>query len=112
MNHLPSAVGLDLEWPFISKRVGGCEEGKVALVQLCDADIILLIQVSKMKSASAGIWLLRGDQCTNFPCKVFPKRSRYGSFVSPLLLVVLRDPPQALIESSKVPKVGVNIRSE
>jgi hypothetical protein len=44
-----SAVGLDLEWPFISKRIGGAKEGKVALVQLCDADIILLIHVSKMK---------------------------------------------------------------
>jgi hypothetical protein len=44
-----SAVGLDLEWPFTLKRVGGVKEGKVALVQLCDADIILLIHVSKMK---------------------------------------------------------------
>ncbi|KAH9974325.1 ribonuclease H-like domain-containing protein [Lactifluus volemus] len=71
---LNGAVGLDLEWPFVSKRIGGCEEGKVALVQLCDTDIILLIQVSKMKS---------------FPEKV-----------------------KALIESSKVPKVGVNIRND
>ena len=46
-----SAVGLDLEWPFTSKRIGGAKEGKVALVQLCDADIILLIHVSKMKRA-------------------------------------------------------------
>jgi hypothetical protein len=44
-----SAVGLDLEWPFTSRRIGGVKEGKVALVQLCDADIILLIQVSKME---------------------------------------------------------------
>ncbi len=47
-----SAVGLDLEWPLTSKRIGGIKEGKVALVQLCDADIILLIHVfhvSKMK---------------------------------------------------------------
>ena len=44
-----SAIGLDLEWPFTSSRIGGVKEGKVALVQLCDADIILLIQVSKMK---------------------------------------------------------------
>jgi hypothetical protein len=47
-----SAIGLDLEWPFTSKSVGGVKEGKVALVQLCDADIILLIHVSKMKRAS------------------------------------------------------------
>jgi len=46
-----SAVGLDLEWPFALKRIGGVKEGKVALVQLCDADIILLIHVSKMKRA-------------------------------------------------------------
>lgn len=46
-----SAIGLDLEWPFTLKRVGGAKEGKVALVQLCDADIILLIHVSKMKRA-------------------------------------------------------------
>jgi hypothetical protein len=46
-----STVGLDLEWPFTLERVGGAkEEGKVALVQLCDVDIILLIQVSKMDS--------------------------------------------------------------
>jgi hypothetical protein len=44
-----SAIGLDLEWPFTSSRIGGVKEGKVALVQICDADIILLIQVSKMK---------------------------------------------------------------
>jgi hypothetical protein len=44
-----SAIGLDLEWPFTLERIGGAKEGKVALVQLCDADIILLIQVSKMK---------------------------------------------------------------
>jgi hypothetical protein len=44
-----SAVGLDLEWPLTLKRIGGVKEGKVALVQLCDADIILLIHVSKMK---------------------------------------------------------------
>ena len=44
-----SAVGLDLEWPITFKRIGGVKEGKVALVQLCDADIILLIHVSKMK---------------------------------------------------------------
>ena len=49
MDYLPSAVGLDLEWPFTSNRIGGVKEGKVALVQLCNADIILLIQVSKMK---------------------------------------------------------------
>lgn len=46
-----SAIGLDLEWPFTSKRIGGVKEGKVALVQLCDADIILLIHISKMKRA-------------------------------------------------------------
>jgi hypothetical protein len=49
MDYVSSAVGLDLEWPFTSSRIGDVEEGKVALVQLCDADIILLIQVSKMK---------------------------------------------------------------
>jgi len=43
------AVGLDLEWPITSKRIRGVKEGKVALVQLCDADIILLIHVSKTK---------------------------------------------------------------
>jgi hypothetical protein len=79
MNYLPSAIGLDLEWPFTSNRVGGCKEGKVALVQLCDADIILLIQVSKM--ASAYIWLLRGHECTNFSYKGFPRKSKYGSFL-------------------------------
>jgi hypothetical protein len=49
MNYAPSAVGLDLEWPYTSGRIGGAKEGKVALVQLCDAEIILLIQVSKME---------------------------------------------------------------
>jgi hypothetical protein len=48
MDYLPSAIGLDLEWPYTPSRIGGAKEGKVALVQLCDADIILLIQVSKM----------------------------------------------------------------
>ncbi|KAI0299388.1 ribonuclease H-like domain-containing protein [Multifurca ochricompacta] len=71
---LNGAVGLDLEWPFSSNRVGGVKEGKVALVQLCDADIILLIQVSKMQ---------------RFPQKV-----------------------KELIESSRVPKTGVNIRND
>jgi len=71
---LNGTVGLDLEWPFTSGRVGGVKEGKVALVQLCDADIILLIQVSKMD---------------RFPEKV-----------------------KELIESSKVSKVGVNIRND
>ncbi|KAI9513501.1 ribonuclease H-like domain-containing protein [Russula earlei] len=46
---LNGAVGLDLEWPFTPSRLGGGQEGKVALVQLCDVDIILLIHVSKMK---------------------------------------------------------------
>ncbi|KAH9167052.1 ribonuclease H-like protein [Lactarius sanguifluus] len=58
---LNGAVGLDLEWPFSRDTRTG-----VALVQLCDADIILL----------------------RFPRKV-----------------------KELIESSKVPKMGVNIRS-
>jgi len=52
MNDRCSTVGLDLEWPFTQNRFGGGEEGKVALVQLCDVDIILLIHVSKMKSTS------------------------------------------------------------
>jgi hypothetical protein len=48
-NNLPSAIGLDLEWPF--SREGGKEiEGKVSLVQLCDVRNILLIHVSKMES--------------------------------------------------------------
>lgn len=47
--NLPSAIGLDLEWPF--SREGGKEvEGKVSLVQLCDVKTILLIHVSKMES--------------------------------------------------------------
>jgi len=48
MNHAPSAVGLDLEWPFTPDKIGGGKEGKVALVQLCDAEIILLVHVNKM----------------------------------------------------------------
>ncbi|KAH9968063.1 ribonuclease H-like domain-containing protein [Russula dissimulans] len=71
---LNGSVGLDLEWPFTPNRFGGGKEGKVALVQLCDVDIILLIHVSKMK---------------RFPEKV-----------------------KELIESSKVPKTGVNIRND
>ena len=47
--NMPSAIGLDLEWPF--SRQGGKEvEGKVSLVQLCDVKTILLIHVSKMES--------------------------------------------------------------
>ncbi|KAF8262327.1 ribonuclease H-like domain-containing protein [Lactarius quietus] len=39
---------MDLEWPY--SRVDGIEkEGKVALVQLCNVDTILLIHVSKME---------------------------------------------------------------
>ena len=49
-NNLPSAIGLDLEWPFSRDKAGKEKEGKVALVQLCDVDIILLIHVSKMES--------------------------------------------------------------
>ncbi|KAH9064583.1 ribonuclease H-like domain-containing protein [Lactarius vividus] len=71
---LNGAIGLDLEWPFSRDRAGVEKEGKVALVQLCDADIILLIHVSKME---------------RFPRKV-----------------------KELIESSKVPKMGVNIRND
>ncbi|KAH9000542.1 ribonuclease H-like domain-containing protein [Lactarius hatsudake] len=72
---LNGAIGLDLEWPFSrDSRTGVEKEGKVALVQLCDADIILLIHVSKME---------------RFPRKV-----------------------KELIESSKVPKMGVNIRND
>ncbi|KAH9990250.1 ribonuclease H-like domain-containing protein [Russula compacta] len=71
---LNGAIGLDLEWPYTSNRIDGVKEGKVALVQLCDVDIILLIHVSKME---------------RFPEKV-----------------------KELIESSKVPKTGVNIRND
>ncbi|KAH8990746.1 ribonuclease H-like protein [Lactarius akahatsu] len=71
---LNGAIGLDLEWPFSRDRTGVQKEGKVALVQLCDADIILLVHVSKME---------------RFPRKV-----------------------KELIESSKVPKMGVNIRND
>ena len=49
-NYLPSATGLDLEWQF-SRNAGVEKEGKVALVQLCDVNTILLIHVSKMESA-------------------------------------------------------------
>jgi len=73
-NNLPSAVGLDLEWPFSRDKAGNEKEGKVALVQLCDVDIILLIHISKME---------------RFPRKV-----------------------KELIESSKVPKMGANIRND
>lgn len=48
--NLPSAIGLDLEWPFSRDMADGEKEGKVALVQLCDVDIILLVHVCKMKS--------------------------------------------------------------
>ncbi|KAI0061181.1 ribonuclease H-like protein [Artomyces pyxidatus] len=70
---LNGAVGFDLEWP-VSFRRNGAVDHKTALVQLCDADLILLIQVSAMK---------------NFPQKV-----------------------KELIESTNVPKMGVNIRND
>ncbi|KAH9077699.1 ribonuclease H-like protein [Lactarius deliciosus] len=80
---LNGAIGLDLEWPFSRDRTGVEKEGKVALVQLCDADIILLIHVSKMESV-------------------------YTLSLSRAYLYQLSE----LIESSKVPKMGVNIRND
>lgn len=73
-NGPPSAVGLDLEWPFSRDKAGIENEGKVALVQLCDVDIILLIHISKMESvytlshyAISGVLIL---------CKGFLARSK------------------------------------
>ena len=43
----------DLEWdPYIPKLGGTGGPGKAALVQVCDADTILLVHVAKMSRAS------------------------------------------------------------
>jgi hypothetical protein len=107
MNYHPSAVGLDLEWPFTPDSVGVGKEGKVALVQLCDTDIILLIQVSKMQGAC--IWLVRVMSGPTFHTRV-SREGQSTEILSSFPCGTQRS--QELIESPEVPKVGVNIRSE
>ncbi|GAA5820010.1 hypothetical protein JCM11251_005446 [Rhodosporidiobolus azoricus] len=42
-------LGFDLEWnPYVRGKNGAAVQGKTALAQVCDASIILLVQVSKM----------------------------------------------------------------
>ncbi|KAI0252825.1 hypothetical protein BJV78DRAFT_1153462 [Lactifluus subvellereus] len=94
------AIGLDLEWPFNPERIGGGKEGKVALVQLCDADIILLIQVSKMKKVTSA---------PTFHTRISPESQSTRVLSS---LSCGAQTSQELIESSKVPKAGVNIRND
>lgn len=74
-NNLPSAIGLDLEWPFGQDRTGDKKEGKVALVQLCDVDIILLIHVSKMESVYT-LSLSRAYLVYQLSVKGSPRRSK------------------------------------
>jgi len=45
MTHSP--VGFDLEWDMFDRVIRG--QGKTALVQVCDENIILLVQVARMK---------------------------------------------------------------
>ncbi|KAI8877065.1 ribonuclease H-like protein [Backusella circina FSU 941] len=53
--------GLDLEWPPVF--VKGQQENKVALVQICSTDHIILIQLSRMKGFPSELrkFLERGD---------------------------------------------------
>lgn len=75
--NLPSAIGLDLEWPF--SREGDKEiEGKVSLVQLCDVKTILLIHVSKMKSVYT-VCLSTSVSGVLIFCKGFPQKVKVSA---------------------------------
>ncbi|KAG8902355.1 hypothetical protein FRB99_004545 [Tulasnella sp. 403] len=50
---LKSPVGFDMEWKVSWKP--GCKECKTALMQLADRNMILLVQVSRMKSFPPGL---------------------------------------------------------
>lgn len=48
---LKGPIGFDLEWVVTFRRGRAPAERRTALVQLCDANMILLVQVSAMNSA-------------------------------------------------------------
>ncbi|GAA5940834.1 3'-5' exonuclease [Sporobolomyces koalae] len=48
LGKLRGPTGFDLEWDMFDKKTRG--QGKTALVQVCDEDTILLVQVARMKT--------------------------------------------------------------
>ncbi|KAI0313420.1 ribonuclease H-like domain-containing protein [Amylostereum chailletii] len=51
IENLSGPIGFDLEWKVAFLNGGSVREGPAALVQVCDTSMILLIQVTSMKTA-------------------------------------------------------------
>ena len=74
-------LGFDLEWRVMWHP--GAQERRTALVQLCDHETILLIQVSSMKSMRSRSFALRTFQLTF--CERIPQES-YGQSLYAFLI--------------------------
>lgn len=87
----------------------GAQERRAALVQLCDQDTILLIQVSSMKSMCLGLHCSAHLQTvgTRIPKKSFGLSPYVPQHRFKVLIYA-----QEVIESADIVKTGANILSE
>ncbi|EIN14444.1 ribonuclease H-like protein [Punctularia strigosozonata HHB-11173 SS5] len=87
---LHGPVGFDMEWKLFFGRDRRLIERRTALVQLCDNNMIMLIQVSAMKR--------------------FPEKVKVTAKVR--IPVWMSDDSKDVIESAAIPKMGANIKND